>query len=90
MGHSVFLVANKPTVVRAYLSRTSGGAITVRGVLAVRRTPTGPIESIPSLDTAEIKSAQNGQLRAKRLVYRTRTRPYLWSPAYRSLRRNPR
>jgi hypothetical protein len=66
MNQSVPLVANKPTVVRVYLSRPSGGELTVRGEIAVRRTPTGAAQSVPSLNTARIKPAQNGHLRAKR------------------------
>ena len=66
MEHSVPLVAGKRTVVRVYLSRPSGGDITVRGEITVRRTPTGPAQTVPSLDTARLKSAQNGKLRLKR------------------------
>lgn len=66
MKHSVPLVANKTTVVRLYLSRPEGGAISVRGEIAVRRSPGGPAQVVPSLDTAQIKPAQNGQLQAKR------------------------
>src|SRR5215211_1358903 len=43
MNHSVTLVASKTTVVRVYLSSPSlGPGVTVRGELALRRTPGGP------------------------------------------------
>ncbi len=66
MKHSVPLVANKPTVVRVYLSRPTGGAINVRGEISVKRSAGGAAKIIPSLDTAQIKPAQNGKLQVKR------------------------
>lgn len=66
LKHSVPLVANKATVVRVYLSRPSGGAVKVRGEIALRRTPGGPAQNIPSLDTVQIKPEQNDQLQTKR------------------------
>lgn len=66
MAHSVTLVAGKPTVVRVYLSRPAGGVVTLRGVIAVRRTAHGAAQLVPSLDTARLNPAQNGELRLKR------------------------
>ena len=66
MTHSVPLIAGKATVVRLYLSRPEGGLITVRGEISVRRTPSGTPQNVPSLDTARVRPAQNGQLKAKR------------------------
>ncbi|HEY0405128.1 MAG TPA: hypothetical protein VGC89_05340 [Pyrinomonadaceae bacterium] len=66
LKHSVPLVANKPTVVRVYLSRPTGSAINVRGEITVRKTAGGAAQIVPSLDTAQIKPADNGQLKLKR------------------------
>jgi hypothetical protein len=66
MNHSVTLIAGKRTIVRVYLSRPAGTAITVRGEIAVRRSPNGPAQNVPSLDTARVRPAANGNLRAKR------------------------
>jgi len=66
MNHSVTLIAGKRTIVRVYLSRPAGAAINVRGEIAVRRTPNGAAQNVPSLDTARVRSSQNGNLQAKR------------------------
>lgn len=66
LDHSVALIAGKQTVVRVYLSRPSGSAITVRGEISVRRTANGPAQKVPSLDTVSVTSQQNGRLRRKR------------------------
>jgi hypothetical protein len=67
MAHSVPLVANKTTVVRAYLSTASGvNAVTVRGELQVSRTPDGSSQIIPSMNVVRINPNENGQLQAKR------------------------
>jgi hypothetical protein len=66
MSHSVTMIAKKTTVVRVYLSRPAGNAIKLRGVLGVRRTASGTVTSVPSLNTVQVKPALNGQLRAKR------------------------
>lgn len=66
MDHSVTLIAGKRTIVRVYLSRPAGTAIVVRGEIAVRRTPNGSAQNVPSLDTARVRSNQNGDLQVKR------------------------
>lgn len=66
MNHSVPLIAGKATVVRLYLSRPEGEAVTVRGEISVRRSPTGAPQLVPSLDTARVNPTQNGKLRTKR------------------------
>jgi hypothetical protein len=67
MNHSVTLVASKNTVVRVYLSSPSlGSAVTVRGELALRRFPSGPRVTVPSLNTVVLNPVQIGQLDAKR------------------------
>src|SRR5436189_2114258 len=62
MDHSVTLVADKPTIVRVYLGRPAGAAINVRGEISVRRTPSGASQNVPSLDTARVRSTQNGSV----------------------------
>jgi hypothetical protein len=66
MAHSVPLIAGKATVVRVYLGRPAGGVVTVRGEIAVRRTPGGTPQKVPSLDTARVSPTQNGRLKTKR------------------------
>ena len=66
MEHSVTLIAGKPTVVRVYLGRQAGAAITVRGEISVRRTASGPARNVPSLDAVRVSKEQNGKLRRKR------------------------
>ena len=66
MSLSVPLIAGKATVVRLYLSRPEGDAVTVRGEISVRRTPAGTPQLVPSLDTARVSPTQNGRLRTKR------------------------
>jgi hypothetical protein len=67
MNHSVTLIANKRTIVRVYLSSSGlGPAVTVRGELALRRSPSGPRVTVPSLNTVDLDPAQVGQLDAKR------------------------
>lgn len=65
-NHSVQLIAGKPSAVRVYLGRTAGSVINLRGEISVRRTPGGPTQNVPSLDTVRVNPAQNGQLRRKR------------------------
>src|SRR5829696_3654321 len=67
INHTVTLVASKRTVIRIYLSSPSiGSAVTVRGELALRRSPGGPVVTIPSDNTVVLNPAQFGQLDAKR------------------------
>jgi hypothetical protein len=66
MDHSVTLIAGKSTIVRVYVSRPAGATITVRGEIAIRRSPSGAAQNVPSLDTARVRPTQNGNLRAKR------------------------
>jgi hypothetical protein len=67
INNTITLVATKRTVVRVYLSAPSIGApVTVRGELALRRSPGGQPVTIPSLNTVVLSSAQVGQLDAKR------------------------
>lgn len=67
MAHTVPLVASKTTVVRVYLSAPVPSPLVVQGVLLARRkSPVGPWQPVPSLGTAVINPAENGQLRAKR------------------------
>jgi hypothetical protein len=66
MDHLVTLVANKRTVVRAYVSCQSAGNIAVRGTLSVRRAAGGPATEIASMNSPVINPAQNGQVRPKR------------------------
>jgi hypothetical protein len=68
INHTIPLVASKRTVIRMYLSSPSIGSapITVRGELALRRSPGGPVVTIPSDNTVVLSPAQIGQLDAKR------------------------
>lgn len=51
INHTVTLIASKRTVVRTYLSSPRvGSRVTVRGELALRRSPGGPPVTIPSLN----------------------------------------
>lgn len=70
ISHSVALIAGKPTIVRVYLSRPAGSAVTVRGEISVRRTASGAAQNVPSLDTARVRPTQNGELRVKREDFR--------------------
>lgn len=58
LGHSVPLVARKPTIVRAYLR--SGAAVSVRGELRVSRKPHGPWHTIASLGPAQLDPSRSG------------------------------
>ncbi|MGR7026262.1 hypothetical protein [Geodermatophilus sp. URMC 62] len=68
--HTVPLVADRPTVVRAYL-RYARAAVTVRGELLVARSANGPWQSVPSLGAAELDPSRSGsslaELRSRRL-----------------------
>ena len=67
MAHTVPLVASKTTMARVYLSAAVANPIVVQGVLLARRkSPAGQWTPIPSLGTAVINPAENGQLRLKR------------------------
>ena len=67
MSHSVTLIADKRTVVRAYLRPPSlGPAVTARAELALWRSPSGPRVTIPSLNTVLLDPDQIQQLDDKR------------------------
>ena len=66
INESVALVANKQTWARAYVSVAGQNRVTVRGTLAVRRSPADPITSVPSANAVVIDPAQNGLLPPKR------------------------
>jgi hypothetical protein len=67
INHTVTLIASKRTVVRMYLSSPRvGSRVTVRGELALRRSPGGPPVTIPSLNRVVLSPAQVGKLDAKR------------------------
>ena len=53
LAHSVPLIAGKPTIVRAYLSYSSG-PIAVRGELLVARSSDGPWTAVPALAPAQL------------------------------------
>jgi hypothetical protein len=64
LGQTVPLVANKRTVVRAYLSWGGSGVITVRGTLQV--SGPGGTSSVSSMNLVTIHAAQNFQITPKR------------------------
>jgi hypothetical protein len=66
MNHSVKLIAGKAGVVRVYLSYPNQTAITVRGELALQRSPGGGSLIIPSLNTVVLDPSQVGRLDTKR------------------------
>ena len=67
VNHTIPLVASKRTVIRMYLSSPSIGstAVTVRGELALRRSPGGPVVTIPSDNTVVLS---DDRLRLRVLV----------------------
>lgn len=58
LNHSVTLIAGKTTVVRLYLRGTSGPAVSVRGAIAVRRSPAEPAGTITSVNAITLDPAQ--------------------------------
>ncbi|MCF4136347.1 hypothetical protein L1856_04870 [Streptomyces sp. Tue 6430] len=58
LNHSVTLIAGKTTVVRLYLRGTSGPAVSVRGAIAVRRSPAEPADTITSVNAITLDPAQ--------------------------------
>jgi hypothetical protein len=59
LAHSVPLVANKPTIVRAYL-RYAPGPVAVRGELRVATAAHGPWHTIASLGPAQLDPSRSG------------------------------
>ncbi|MEU5183124.1 hypothetical protein AB0G49_24025 [Streptomyces longwoodensis] len=64
LGHSVTLIAHKTTVVRLYVSGTSGPAAQVRGVIAVRRS--GPATTVASVNAITLDPAHSPDLATRR------------------------
>ncbi|MFF4427473.1 hypothetical protein ACFY04_43380 [Streptomyces sp. NPDC001549] len=62
LGHSVPLVAQKRTVVRAYLSFYGSAPVTVRGELSVRSAPTATPVVIASENTVTLNPADAGNI----------------------------
>ncbi|MFH8974488.1 hypothetical protein [Streptomyces sp. NPDC017890] len=62
LAQSVPLVAERRTVVRAYLSYYGSAPITVRGELSVRSSPASPPTVIPSQDTVTLQPADAGDI----------------------------
>ena len=58
LHHSVTLIAGKTTVVRLYLRGTSGPAVSVRGAIAVRRSPAEPAGTLTSVNTITLDPAR--------------------------------
>jgi hypothetical protein len=59
LAYSVPLIAEKATIVRAYL-RFARAAVTVRGELLVSRSAHGPWVTIPSIGTADLDPSRSG------------------------------
>ncbi|MDT9698418.1 hypothetical protein [Streptomyces sp. P17] len=66
LNHSVTLIAGKTTVVRLYLRGTSGPAVSVRGAVAVRRSPAEPAQTIASVNAISLDPAQPPDLATRR------------------------
>jgi hypothetical protein len=66
LSQSVPLIAGKRTVVRLYLSYYSSSGATVRGEITLRRSPSDPPVTIPSLNIVVLDPAQAGNLPVKR------------------------
>jgi hypothetical protein len=60
LTHTVPLIAQKTTIVRAYL-RYALGPVEVRGELRIAWRPHGPWLSVPSLGTAQLDPSRSGQ-----------------------------
>jgi hypothetical protein len=60
LGHSVPLVARKPTIVRVYL-RYGQSPVSVRGELKVSRRPSGPWHTVSSLGPAHLHPSRSGR-----------------------------
>lgn len=69
LAHSVPLIAEKPTIVRAYL-RYAPGPVEVRGELLLAPTPLGPWQAVASVGPAQLDPARSGgslaELRSRR------------------------
>jgi hypothetical protein len=69
LAHSVPLIAEKPTVVRAYL-RYAPAPVEVRGELRLARSPFGPWQAVASVGPAQLDPARSGgslaELRSRR------------------------
>jgi hypothetical protein len=69
LAHSVPLVAEKPTIVRAYL-RYAPGPVEVRGELRMARSQFGPWQTVASLGPAQLDPGRSGgslaELRSRR------------------------
>jgi hypothetical protein len=69
LAHSVPLIAEKPTIVRAYL-RYAPGPVEVRGELRMARSQFGPWQTVASLGPAQLDPARSGgslaELRSRR------------------------
>jgi hypothetical protein len=66
LSHTVALVANKRTVVRAYLDINAPSAATVTGDLLVWRPLQGPWQIVTASGNATVDPARNGQIRVQR------------------------
>ncbi|QFQ97563.1 hypothetical protein F9278_16580 [Streptomyces phaeolivaceus] len=66
LNHSVTLIAGKTTVVRLYVKATSGPSVTVRGVIAARRSPAEPALTIASVNTVTLDPTRPHSLAACR------------------------
>ncbi|WP_371592063.1 hypothetical protein [Streptomyces virginiae] len=60
------LIAGKTTVVRLYLRGTSGPSVSVRGAIAVRRSPTEPADTIASVNAITLDPVQPHDLATSR------------------------
>ncbi|MER6784292.1 hypothetical protein ABT330_06565 [Streptomyces sp. NPDC000658] len=66
LDHSVTLIARKTTVVRLYVSGTSGPAAQVRGVIAVSRSDAGPAGTVESVNAITLDPAHSPDLATRR------------------------
>ena len=66
LAQTVDLVANKPTVVRAFLDINTPGSVAVTGDLLIWRPLQGPWQLVTASGNATLDPARNGQIRAQR------------------------
>src|SRR5215831_2382310 len=66
LSQVVGLVANKPTVVRAYLDINAPSPVAVTGELLIWRPLQGPWQVVTASGNATLDPARNGQIRAQR------------------------
>ncbi|MFJ3791033.1 hypothetical protein [Kitasatospora sp. NPDC090091] len=66
LQHSVTLIAGKVTVIRVYVSGSTGGIASARGAVKLLRSPTVPPITLTSLNVVSLDPADNQDLATRR------------------------